>query len=410
VLTPRGRLALALGALLYVVAWAFGSVTLYPVAAGLALAVGLAWAWVRIANRPLELRRVAWGAQHVEGDDVTVAFELVPEGRVSASSALVVDRVAGFGEAEVVARRVRSRLVGRYVLPAVPRGRYAYASTTVVVEDPFGLERAETTLDGSGALLVYPRLVDLDTVFSDAGANAQGGRRLLLRRPSGFDLHSVREHQQGESLRKVHWGTTARRGRLMVKELEDEPRDEVAVLLDAAAGTVAGTPPDSSFDAQVRAAGSLLRAHARGGRRVALVVNSAGRETFGLHGDDGDWRRALEALAAAEPNGTLPAAALLAEDASPAARALDLTVVTARLAPDLVERLLARAGARRGTAVVYVHAASFAGSTEPVREAALLRLDGAGVPVAVLRQGDELAAALAGAGSVRDPVREAAYG
>ena len=404
-LTSRGRLALALGVVFYVAAWAFGSTALYPLAAGLVLAVGLAWAWVRAANRPLTLRRVSWGAEHVEGRDVVVVLELVPEGRVAPSSALVVDRIHGLGERELEVRRVRGKLTGRYVVPAVPRGRYPYGATTVAVEDPFGLERA-APLDGRlGALLVYPRLVELDTVFSESGANAQGGRRLLLRRPAGFDLHSVRDHQRGESLRKVHWATTAKRGRLMVKELEDEPRDEVSVLLDASAEVVAGEPPESSFDVQVRAAGSLLRAHARGGRRCSLVVASAGRETFGLHGDDGDWRRALEALAAAEPNGRVPAAALLGEDASAAARALDLTVVTAHLAPDLVDRLVHRASSRRGTALVYVHAPSFAGSAEPPRDPALLRLQAAGAAVAVLRKGDDLAAVLSGLA-----LREAAHG
>jgi uncharacterized protein (DUF58 family) len=396
VLTSRGRLALALGGLLYLAAWAFGSEPVYPVAAGLVLAVGLAWGWVRVANRPLQLRRVAWDGEHVEGRDVSLALELVPEGRLAPSSAVVLDRVAGLGETEVHVRRRRGRLAGRYVVRSVPRGRYPFESSTIVVEDPFGLERAETTVPGSGALLVYPRLVALETVFSDAGASAQGGRRLLLRRPSGFDLHSVREHQEGESLRKVHWATTARRGRLMVKELEDEPRDEVAVLLDAAEDAVAGAPPDSSFDVQVRAAGSLLRAHARNGRRTVLVVNSAGRETLGLQGDDGDWRRALETLAAVEPTGRGPLAALLGEDASAAARALDLTVVTARLAPELVERLAQRAASRRGTALVYVHAPSFAGASGPVREPLLLRLQTSGVAVAVLRRGDDLAAVLAG--------------
>ena len=57
--------------------------------------------------------------------------------------------------------------------------------------------------------------------------------RLLLQQPSGFDLHSVRDYVEGDSLRKVHWPTTARRGHLMVKELEDSPRDELAVVLDA---------------------------------------------------------------------------------------------------------------------------------------------------------------------------------
>ena len=109
-----------------------------------------------------------------------------------------------------------------------------------MIDDPFGLAHAEVDLAAGGSLLVYPRLVALDRLFSESGAHAQDGRRLLLRRPSGFDLHSVREYEQGESLRKVHWRTTARRGQLMVKELEDAPRDEIAVVLDAEASADAG--------------------------------------------------------------------------------------------------------------------------------------------------------------------------
>ena len=51
----------------------------------------------------------------------------------------------------------------------------------------------------------------------------------------------------------------------MVKELEDAPRDEIVVVLDAEAGHGTGPPGASSFDAQVRAAGSLMWAHARRG-------------------------------------------------------------------------------------------------------------------------------------------------
>jgi uncharacterized protein (DUF58 family) len=190
----------------------------------------------------------------------------------------------------------------------------------------------------------------------------------------------------------VHWRTTARRGRLMVKELEDEPRDEVAVLLDAAAGVCAGEPPDTSFDMQVRAAGSILSAHARRGRRVALVLNSAGREMLSVRGPDSDWRSAMELLAAAEPNGVTPAASFLGEG-SAAGHALDLAIVTARLSPDLVERVIQRAGSRRGVSVVYVDSPSFAGRPS-TPEPGLLRLQSLGVPVTVLRRGDDLVARL----------------
>jgi uncharacterized protein (DUF58 family) len=227
---------------------------------------------------------------------------------------------------------------------------------------------------------------------------------LLLQRPSGFDLHSVREYQEGESLRRVHWRSTARRGRLMVKELEDAPRDEVAVLLDADARAVVGDPPESSFDLQVRVAGSILLAHARRGRRAVLIVNSALREVQRVHSLEGDWRLALEVLAAAEPTGQSHAAALLADDSSPAARALELAIVSARLTPELVDRLIQRVLGRRSVSLVYVDAASFNG-VGPRAEPALLRLQSAGVPIAVCRRDDDLARALGAR-----PLAEAADG
>jgi uncharacterized protein (DUF58 family) len=398
-LTTRGRLALALGAALYVAAWAFGSDPLYPVAVGLVLAVGLARTWIGLAGKPMRLEHGSWGgAERTEGDDVPVDVALVYEGRLLPSAVVATDRVARLGDREVeLRRRTGRRLSGRYVIARVPRGRYRFEETEVVLEDPFGLARAVLRMSSAGALLVYPKLVEIDELFTEAGARRLEGRRLLLRRPTGYDLHSVRDWEQGESLRMVHWRSTARRGQLMVKELEDAPRDEIAVLLDAAEGVTAGEPPDSSFDAQVRAAGSILWAHARRGRRAVLVLNGAGRESRGAGIEDGEMRAALELLAGAEPNGRAPASALLADDASRAARALELVVVTARLTPDLVDRLVHRIGPTRRVSLVYVDAPSWNGGADRVREGALLRLHAAGVPVAVVRRGDDLRAALGGA-------------
>jgi hypothetical protein len=133
----------------------------------------------------------------------------------------------------------------------------------------------------------------------------------------------------------------------------------------------------------------------RRGRRSVLVVNSAAGEAQRVHSSDGDWRRALELLAAAEPTGRTPLATLLTVEESPAARALDLVVVTARIAPELADRLVQRVLGRRRAALVYVDAPSFANGSAPRRpEPALLRLQAVGVPVAVVRRGDDLAAAL----------------
>ena len=383
-MTSRGRLALGLGCLTYLAAWAFGSKPLYPVALGLIAAVLLARLWTRLAGRPVELRRRLPGGERFAGDDVHVRLELVSPRRLPAN-VLVQERIGKLGERETPVPRGKAS----YVLERLPRGRYAFEDTTAVIEDPLGFDRVELPLPTPGALLVYPRLADLERLFSESGAAARDGRRLLLRRPSGFDLHSVRDYQQGESLRMVHWRSTAKRAQLMVRELEDSPRDEVAIVLDADPLAVVG----ESFELQVCAAGSLLLAHARRGRRSVLVINSPRREQQRIQSADGDWRAALDLLAAVEPAEGPPLAALLADEGGSAARSLELAVVTASLPARLVERLVERSLGHRDVSLVLVDSASF-GAAGPQRFPELLRLQAAGVAVAVLRRGDDLVAAL----------------
>ncbi|MGI8420739.1 MAG: DUF58 domain-containing protein [Gaiellaceae bacterium] len=367
-MTGRGRLALAFGLTTYLAAWAFGSRPLYPVALGLLLAVGVASLWVRLSARPAALTRTPRRERYLEGEDVLLDLRVELDRGAPPPGLVLAEQIAGLGE-----RRVRLERHGRHasahlVLHSLPRGRYAFSAAEAVVEDPFGLERRVVPLGTAAAILVYPRTVELPSIFSENGPLARDGRRQLQRRPSGFDLHSVREHVEGEPLRNVHWRTTARRGRLMVKEVEDAPRDEVAVVLDTGADV-------ELLDLAVRAAGSLLLAHTGRGRKAALVA-----------GDDleRDPGRALERLAAVVSSPALPR---LPE-------AHDLVLVGSRLPHGLVDRLVARTLGRRRIAVVWVAA-------DGVREPALLRLQSVGVPVALLHPGDDLATVLSGSAEVR---------
>jgi uncharacterized protein (DUF58 family) len=262
----------------------------------------------------------------------------------------------------------------------------------LVLGDYLGLESVSLPVEESVGIVVHPRLVELQSLFSEAGRRGADGRRLLLHRPTGFDFHSVREYEQGESLRRVHWPTTARRGQLMVKELDDAPRDSVVVVLDCHAAGAVGEPPDSSFDTAVRAAGSVLRLYAARGRRSTLVTTGATPATVDVCSLQGDFRGALDTLAAVEPDGRISIARALAHEHGPAARAGELVVVTATLDPVALEAL-GVAAARRVVSIVWVDAPSFAG--RPTRAVpGLLRLSASGVPVAVLRRGDDVAATL----------------
>jgi uncharacterized protein (DUF58 family) len=389
-MTARGRAVLVLAAAAYLSAWAFGATIVFPAAIGLGLVVGLGWAWVRVLRRPIDLRRTLGSGEQLEGDDVAVLLEATP--RPPAPNSLhVADEIDRLDEQDVTLRRRGHELAARYVLPSVPRGRYRFAGARAIFEDPFGLFRAESPAGGRATLLVYPRLVELERLFSEAGGASQEGGRLLLRRTSGFELHSVRDYADGESLRKVHWRTTARRGRLMVKELEDAPHDEVAVLLDANRQAVVG----ESFDVGVRAAGSILRLHALRGRRALLTVTCDPPESRRVASFDGEWQLARELLAAAEPTGTAALETFLVRDSSPAAQATELVVITSALSRPLADALMQRVRAHRPASLVLVHAASFGhGEPDRLREPLALRLQAGGVPVTAVGRGDDLRAKL----------------
>ena len=384
--------ALLLGGIALVAAAAFGSRALGVAGIGLVLAGILGRVWVVLA------RSRAWAVVSVdpspatEGDAVRLRVEVRRESRVPIGSATLRARIGRLGDAGCRLRGHGAAASGEISLGRPPRGRFRISDAVLELGDPLGLESVALPLELPAAVVVQPRLVELQTLFSDAGRLGSDGRRLLLRRHAGFDFHSVRGYEQGESLRRVHWPTTARRGQLMVKELEEAPHDTVAVLLDCDSAGAAGTPPDSSFDAAVRAAGSVLRAYSVRGRRATLVTTGSDGATVGIGSLASDFGAVLAALAAAEPDARHPLDHMLGRTRSPVSLAGELVVVTGVLEVRAVDRLL-EAASRRIVSVVWVDAPSFAG--RPTRAAAgVLRLTAAGVPVAVVRRGDDLRAAL----------------
>ena len=382
--------ALVLGLVVTASALAFGSRPLGVAGLGLLFAAGAARAWRGAVREQVVVVQAAEPSPSVEGARVRLGVEVRRGSRVPISGAAVRGSLGRLGEYECRLHGYGRTLTGTVDLGRLPRGRFRVSDARLELGDVLGLETVSLPAEGAAAVLVHPRLVELETLFSEAGRRGGDGRRLLLRRTAGFDFHSVREYEQGESLRRVHWPTTARRGQLMVKELDDAPRDAVVVVLDCDPSGAVGAPPDSSFDTAVRAAASILRVYAARGRRATLVATGSGGVVDVCSSTDfGD---ALDALAAVEADAAFPLARALGHEQAPAARAGELVLVTSTLDPTSLGAAL-DAAARRLVSVVWVDAPSFAG--RPTRAVpGLLRLSAAGVPVAVVRSGDDLASAL----------------
>jgi len=381
------------------VSWGFGTAVMFPVAIGLSIAPLVALIWVKALDRPMLLRRRTGHLELTEGQSVDVGLEVRPDtGGPIPGRAVMLDRLGSRVIETELGRRGRV-LRGRYEIANAPRGRYRMDGAELLIADPFGLAEARIPLDRADQMLVYPRVYELEGLFTDGGTPGGDRGRSMLHRTAGYDLHSIREHQVGESLRRVHWRSTARRRRLMVKELQDTPRDEACVLLDGEAAALTGAAPDSSFDMQVRAAASLLRRMSDAGQRSSLVIHAAQRSRYRLGFGSGDWAAVLGELAAVEATAPRPLAEFLGEssrgpDAVDAARVF---VITAGMSAILAERILAMASSQCEPAVVWIDAASFAPAKrrkDTAPEAAALRLTRSGVAVARIRAGDHVGQAL----------------
>ena len=248
------------------------------------------------------------------------------------------------------------------VFSGLPRGAHVLGPLEVTLTDPLGLERVEESLDDGLVVLIRPRIPTLRSVFSSQGARESGAARSAFRRPSGFEIHAIRDYAPGEPLRAVHWPSTARRGSLMVKELDDAPSDELVIVLDQDADGTAGPADNSSFDAAVRAVGALAIAHALWGRRVVIVGSSPSFDPVRVSSGGHDWDVALDALAAVMPSSGPRVGGTLRAAAGPLAHAREIIVVTGR--PELaVEPLIELRSRGRSAALVAVAAQTFVGAT-----------------------------------------------
>jgi uncharacterized protein (DUF58 family) len=397
------RGGLALGVVALVAAIATGSRVLGVVGVGFLLAGAFTWLWSWFVDGPVVVDHVIEPAPATEGDRVRLELDVRRNSRVPLGSMTASVTVGRLGERTCGLVGRGRTATARIDLGALPRGVYALSDTAVVLGDLLGLlSITPRVVAQQGSIVVRPRLAALDGLFCDGGSAVGDGRRVLLRRAAGFDFHSVREYEQGESLRRVHWPTSARRGQLMVKELEDTTHDGVVVILDCDGRCQVGTPPESTFDTAVRAAGSIVQAHAARGRTATLVSTGRAWAGVAVRSATADLDGLLTALAAAEPDARDGLARFLAGDHRWSTSG-ELVVVTASDDPAAFTRLLALS-ARRSLSVVWIDAPSFA--SRPTRaEPGLLRLAAHGIPTAVVRRGDDLAAAL----SAR-ALREAARG
>jgi uncharacterized protein (DUF58 family) len=144
------------------------------------------------------------------------------------------------------------------------RGVFAHDQLRLVTAFPFGLVRVARRLALAGEVVVQPAVYPVATPRA-AGFDVMVGGRFRGHRQTGAGDHfsGVRPQQPGDSLRQIHWASSAKGLGLMVKVFDEELSGRVAIVLDC------GSSGDAVvFDNAVRAAGSLAFAALDAGHHV----------------------------------------------------------------------------------------------------------------------------------------------
>lgn len=147
-----------------------------------------------------------------------------------------------------------------YQVEAGQRGAYLLGPTQVTSTDPLGFYTLTQTVGTPSEFLVTPTVLPLRALsFTGGGAWGQRDTDSPPSHGGGLDFHGVRDYQPGDELRRVHWRTTARTGKLAVMEYTQGTASDALVALDlnreAYAGT--GNASDSALEQAIKIAASV---------------------------------------------------------------------------------------------------------------------------------------------------------
>ncbi|GAA2170950.1 MULTISPECIES: DUF58 domain-containing protein [Glycomyces] len=287
-ITGRG-VALAIAAVALLAAgWLWG----YPELATLGAAAALACvaAGSVIAAKPrLEVERSVTPDRISVGHTAHVNLNVRNAGRWRSVNARAVD---AYGAPQgIETRRVAIPLArlrpgksagASYAIQAERRGVVDAGPLSIGKRDLLGLAATAGNFGGTGRLWIHPRLHQLGRTPDGLARSLEGTADKVEQ--GSLTFHALREYVIGDELRHVHWRTSARIGKLMVKEHLDTSLPTVAIAIDDRADS---WPEPDPFEAACEAAYSILTACFRAEYHAALVpasgavVSGAGRDSYG---------------------------------------------------------------------------------------------------------------------------------
>jgi uncharacterized protein (DUF58 family) len=180
-------------------------------------------------------------------------------------------------------------------LRPVERGRATGERLDLRIRGPWGLAWRQVALRRPWAVTVYPRFTGtaLRSLPAQLQRRREAGLRAVRRIGEGRVFESLKEWVPGEDTRTIDWKATARRGKVMARQYEDERRQQVLIVIDAGRMLTAESEGRPRLEAVVEAALQLAHSAIAQDDNVGLMVFADQIQRFV---PPGRGRRALRAV------------------------------------------------------------------------------------------------------------------
>lgn len=159
----------------------------------------------------------------------------------------------------------------KYSFKPTRRGRYTWSQITVIGTDALGLvSQARTYSLDPVHLTVYPNPLQVNIPFPPGGGWGQSDLESGRATGSGLETRGIRQYVPGDPIKTIHWPSTARSGKPMVKEFESGAGLSLKMMLQRTQGTNYGDDETSAFEAMCSHTLFLCSSYAKKGAKVLL--------------------------------------------------------------------------------------------------------------------------------------------
>ncbi len=284
------------------------------------------------------------------------------------------------------------------------RGRYRLGPMTLRSSDPFGIFPRVREIPAVHHVVVLPMTVPLEG-FPLPSGRLPGGEALRRRTHQITpNAAGVRDYVPGDSFSRIHWRSTARLQKLIVKEFELDPLAEIWIILDASLDPHfelrqpderakvkedgAFQLPPSTIEYGVTAAASLAMHFLQLNRAVGFISYGAARQVIQPEPGEAQRLRLLESLAVLNAVGDTSLQDVIKIEGPRIPQGSTAIFITPSVDTDMLAGIRRLRHTGRQPMLVLLDAASFGGpeGSHIIAEAARR----SGITARILSQGDNL--------------------